>query len=102
MLACLENTLKENAATEARRRAAWIEEEKERRRRMTEQLEREKGDAERDPVRKDAEEHKDEMQKQLLSAFSSVTTRQAEERERYTAFLHVTIVAFTMMTHEWR
>jgi hypothetical protein len=82
LLACLESTLQENAAAEARRRQAWVEEEKERRNRMQEQLQREKGDALRDPVRQHAEENKEQLQHQLLSAFSVVTTHQAEERER--------------------
>ena len=50
---------------------------------MQEQLEREKGDALRDPVKQQAEDNKEELQHQLLSAFSAVTTHQAEENERY-------------------
>ncbi len=49
---------------------------------MQDQLSREKGDTERDAVRQEAEKNKDEVQQQLLSAFSAVTTRQAEENER--------------------
>ncbi len=49
---------------------------------MQEQLEREKGDALRDPVKQQAEDNKEELQHQLLSAFSAVTTHQAEENER--------------------